>query len=147
MFSCEFGEISKNIFFYRTPQVAASDYTDSSTLGWGVTDGYNLSGGRWKAEEINHINVLEVKATFIGVQTYCKGKNYKHVRVMSDNIIISYVNNIRGIKSEFCNEIADELWVCCTPQNMWISAAHILEHKILRQTVFLETLMRLLSGN
>ena len=102
MFSCEFCEISKNTFFYRTPRVAASDYTDytdSSTLRWGVLDGYNLSGGIWKAEEINHINVLEVRAIFIGVQTYCKGKNYKHVRVMSDNIITSYVNNIRGIKS------------------------------------------------
>ena len=47
---------------------------------------------------------------FIGVQTYWKGKNYKHVREMSDNITaVSYVNNKRGIKSEFCNEIAKEL--------------------------------------
>ena len=41
-------------------------YTDSSTLGWGVTD---PSGGRWKADEINQINVLELKAIFIGVRT------------------------------------------------------------------------------
>ena len=96
-------------------------YTDSSTLGWGVTDGKNPSGGRWKAEEINHINVLELKAILIGVQTYCKGKNYKHVRVMSDNITAeSYVNNKRGIKSEFCNKIAKELWVWDTSQNMWV---------------------------
>ena len=101
-------------------------YTDSSTIGSGVTDGYNPSGGRWKADEINHINVLELKAIFIGVLTYCKGKNYKHVRVMSDNITaVSYVNNKGRIKSEFCNEIAKELWVWCTSQNMWISAAHI----------------------
>ena len=100
-------------------------YTDSSTLGWGVTDGYNPSGGRWKADEINHINVLELKAIFIGVLTYCKGKNYKHVTVMSDNITVSYVNNKGVIKSEFCNEIAKELWVCCTSQNIWISVAHI----------------------
>ena len=56
-------------------------YTDSSTLGWGVTDGNNPSIGRWKADEINHINVLELKTIFIGVQTHYKGKNYKHVRV------------------------------------------------------------------
>ena len=37
-------------------------YTDSRTLGWGVTDGNNSSGCRWKAEEINHISVLELKA-------------------------------------------------------------------------------------
>ena len=45
---------------------------------------------------------------------------------MSDNITaVSYVNNKGGIKSEFCNKIAKELWVWCTSQNMWVSAAHI----------------------
>ena len=112
----------------HVPEPEITIYTDSSTLGWGVTDGYNPSGGRWKAGETNHINVLELKAIFIGALTYYKGKNYKHVRVMSDNITaVSYVNNNGGIKSEFCNEIAKELWVWCTSQNMWISAEHIPE--------------------
>ena len=30
--------------------------------------------------------MLELKAILIGVETNCKQKNYKHVRVMSDNI-------------------------------------------------------------
>ena len=42
-------------------------YIDSSILGWGVTDRKNPSRGRWKADEINHINMLELKAIFIGV--------------------------------------------------------------------------------
>ena len=68
-------------------------YTDSNTLGWDVTDGYNPSGSRCKENKINHINVLELKAMLTGVLTYCKGKNYKHVRVMSGNITsVSYVN-------------------------------------------------------
>ena len=87
-------------------------YTDSSILGWGATDRNNPSGGEWKADEINHINVLELKAIFIRVQTYCKGKNYKHVRV------ICHVNNKGETKSEFYNEIAKELWVCCASQNL-----------------------------
>ena len=74
---------------------------------WRVTDRNNPSGGRWKSSEINHINVFDLKARFIGVQTYCKGKNYKHVRVIYDNIkVISYVNNKGGIKAEFSNKIA-----------------------------------------
>ena len=60
----------------------------------GVTDGRNPSGGRWKVDEINHINVLELKVIFSGVQTYCKGKNYKHVRVMFDNITAVSHNKI-----------------------------------------------------
>ena len=82
-------------------------YTDSSTVGWGVT-----SRVRWNAEEINHINVLKLKPIFIGGQTYCKEKKYKHVRVMTDNITpISYVNNKEGVKSEFFNKTEKELWV------------------------------------
>ena len=56
--------------------------------------------------------MLELKAIFIGGQTYCKEKSYKHIRVMSDNITsVSYVNNKGGIKSELCNKTAKELWV------------------------------------
>ena len=76
------------------------------------------------------------------------GKNYKHVTVISDIIIaVSYVNNKGRIKCELLNKIARDLWVSCASQNMWVSAAHLLENKILRQAVFLETSIRLLSGN
>ena len=38
---------------------------------------------------------------------------------MSDNITaLSYVNNKGEIKSEFCNNIGKELWMCFTSQNM-----------------------------
>ena len=56
------------------PDPEITVYTNSSTLGWGVTDKKNLSGGRWKTNETNHINVLKLKAIFIGVQIYCKEK-------------------------------------------------------------------------
>ena len=36
MFSCEFCEISKNTFCYRTPPVAASVFTDKSLTPWNV---------------------------------------------------------------------------------------------------------------
>ena len=63
--------------------------------------------------------MLKLKEIFIGVQTYCKGKNHKHVRVMSDNIkAVFYVNNKGGIKSEFSNEIAKELRVWRISQNV-----------------------------
>lgn len=59
---------------------------------------------------------------------------------------MSYVNGKGGIKLE-CNEIAKELWVLCTPHNMWVSAAHISGTQILRQIVFPEISIRLLSEN
>ena len=45
---------------------------------------------------------------------------------MSDNkTASSYVNNKEGIKSEFCNKIAKELWVWSTLQDMWVLGTHI----------------------
>ena len=88
------------------PKSDIAIYTDSVTLGWGVTDRNNPSRSRWKVDEINNIDVLELKAIFIRVQTYCKWKKYQHVRVMSGNIIVvSYVNNKGEIKSQFCNKM------------------------------------------
>ena len=56
--------------------------------------------------------MLELKAIFIGVQAYCKAKNYKHVRVMSDNITpLYYVNNKGGIKQSFVIKLQKDLWV------------------------------------
>ena len=82
----------------HVPDAGITIYTDSRTLGWGVKDRNNPSGGRWKVNEINNINVFELKAILIGMKTYCKGRNYKHVRVMSDNITaVFYVNNKRGL--------------------------------------------------
>ena len=61
--------------YIHVPDRDITVYTDSRTLGWGVTDRNNPPIARWKEEEINHINVLELKAIFIGVQTYSKRKN------------------------------------------------------------------------
>ena len=68
-------------------------YTDASLTGWGITDGKTPSAGRWDENEITHINMLELKAIQFGELTYCKDKNFKHIRIMSDNTTaISYLN-------------------------------------------------------
>ena len=56
----------------HVPDPDITIYTDSSTLGCGATDGKNPSGGRLKTDETNHFIMLELKAIFIRVQTYCK---------------------------------------------------------------------------
>lgn len=110
-------------------------HAESSILGWGIADGKNPSGGRWKADELNDINVLELKGILIRVVAYCKDKAYEHVRIMSDNTTaISYVND-KGVGvggrviSGLCNGITKELCLWCTFQKLWMSAAHISETK------------------
>ena len=73
-----------------------------------------------------HINVLELKAAFIGIRTYCHNRSYKHIRVMSDSsTAVGYFNNKGNIKCKKCNEIAKEIWLWCFKNNSFISAAHI----------------------
>ena len=45
---------------------------------------------------------------------------------MCDNVTaIAYINNMGGIKSETCNNIAYRIWNFCLENKLWISAAHI----------------------
>ena len=60
--------------YIHVPDPDITIYTDSSTSGWGVTDGNNPSGGRWEADEINHINALELKTIFIAVYRHIAGE-------------------------------------------------------------------------
>ena len=67
-----------------------------------------------------------MKAIQFGVLTYCKDKNFKHIRIMSDNTTtISYINKKGGLKSSECNKIAKEIWIWCTSRDLHTSTAHI----------------------
>ena len=75
------------------PDPDITTYTDASLTGWATTDSKTPSGGRWNENKITQINVLELKAIQVGVLTYCKDKNFKHLRTMSDNTTaIVYIN-------------------------------------------------------
>lgn len=45
--------------YIRVPDPDIIIHTDSSILGWNITDGKSRSGGRWKADDISHINVVD----------------------------------------------------------------------------------------
>ena len=102
-------------------------YTDASLTGWGIPAGKTPLGGGWDGNEITHINVLELKVIQVRVLTYCKHKNIKHVKIMSDNTTaIPYINKKGGLKPQECNKITKETWIWYTSRDLHISAAHIL---------------------
>ena len=66
-----------------------------------------------------YINVLELKAAFIGILTYCYNRSYKHITVMSESsAAITYIINKGDIKSK-------KIWSWCFKNNSFIFAAHI----------------------
>ena len=85
------------------------------------------SGGRWTIEEkLDHINVLELKAGLLGLQTFCANVYSCHVKLSMDNTTsICYVNNFGGTHSYRCNEIAQEFLGFCRQHNLWVTAAHL----------------------
>ena len=101
-------------------------HTDASLTGWGINNGISLSRGLWHKAELDHINVLKLKAIEIGIYTYCKNKSFLHVRVMCDNVtVIAYINNMGSIKSKTCNNIACRIWNFCLENKLWVSPTHI----------------------
>ena len=105
--------------YHPNPEITI--HTDISLTGWGITNGISPSRGLWYKAELDHINVLELKAIEIGIYTYCKNKTFLHVRVMCDNVTaIAYINNMGGIKSGTCNNIACRICNCCTENKLWV---------------------------
>ena len=94
----------------------------------GVSNDTGSINGRWaEIESQYHINVLELLAIKLVLQSYLPLRNHKrHVRIMTGNTTaITYINNQGGVKSKNCNSVATDIWNICIKANVYISAAHI----------------------
>ena len=105
--------------------------SDASGLGWGITDGETEGGGRWNENEKrwaedNNINYLELLAAFMGLRAYCSNKRDIHVKLNIDNTTaIAYINQMGGMKSLGCNELAKDMWKWCIERGIWLTACHL----------------------
>ena len=102
-------------------------YTDASLQGWGAVFQGQSSGGHWAPDEARqHINCLELKAAYLGLQSFCTTLSRTHVRIFLDNTTaVSYINNMGGTHSLECNHIARTIWMWYITQDIWLSAAHL----------------------
>ena len=101
-------------------------YTDASNNGWGAHMENETAAGRWsEREKEDHINVLELRAILLGLQSLCRLEEV-HVRIMSDNTTaLAYIKHQGGVKSPECHEIAKQIWIWAEERNIWLSGAHI----------------------
>ena len=72
-----------HIIYIPNPDITI--HTDASLTGLRITSGISPSRGLWHKTELEHINVLELKAIEIGIFTYCKNKNFLHVSYVTCN--------------------------------------------------------------
>ena len=77
-------------------------------------------GGRWTTEETcYHINVLELKAGFMGLKSFCSLLNGVHIKMELDNTTaIVYLQNFGGSRSAQCNELTFEIRSWCRERDI-----------------------------
>ena len=86
---------------FGTPAPDLHLYSDASSSGWGahLLD-QNVSGVWSDQEELLHINLLEMKALFLGLQAFQEDVSGRHVTAMCDNsTVVAYVNKQGGTVS------------------------------------------------
>ena len=101
--------------------------TDASLQGWGAVYRGEQTGGRWSIhEQTEHINVLELRAILLGLQTFFKSESNVEVLIKSDNTTaVSYVNKMGGSRSKECESVSKQIWNFCEQKQMWLVATYI----------------------
>ena len=75
-------------------------YSDASSSGWGAHLLDQNVSGVWSAQKLLHINLLEMKVLFLGLQAFQEDVAGHHVTAMCDNsTVVAYVNKQGGTVS------------------------------------------------
>lgn len=102
-------------------------YTDSSLTGWGIVCGSKKLHGFWNNEDKkSHINYLELKAIYFGLQCFAKDLSDCEILLRCDNTTaISYINRFGGIQYKHLNNLARKIWKFCEQRRLFIFASYI----------------------
>ena len=100
-------------------------FTDASLQGWGAyAEGISI-GGRWHEEEVEHINVMELEAIYLGLLSFCR-EGGKHIHVSTDNTTaMAYVRKMGGVRSASCNEVAARIWEWAEVTKAWLTVSFL----------------------
>lgn len=111
----------------RSGQYTLEIFTDASLSGWGVMCNGERSNGFWDATESRcHINLLELKAAFIGLKCFARNKYNSEILLRIDNTVaISYINRMGGIQYTHLNYITRNIWEWCEERRLYIFASYI----------------------
>ena len=88
------------------------------------TDGEGL----WSLKEQKlYINVLELKAMYLAIQTFTKEGDHQHILVKTDNATAKvYINHVGRTHSQFLNSIALYIWKWCLHYHLHLTAEYLL---------------------
>ena len=110
------------------PAISLELVTDAATdCGWGAHVGSVRTYGHWTAAEkdLEHCNLLELKAILFGLQSLCHDVSNAHIRVRSDNTTaVACVNKCGSIR-EALLDVTVDIFDWAEARKVYLSAAHI----------------------
>ena len=103
--------------------------TDASMTGWGASSGDYHAHGTWtELEQKDHINLLELKAAFLGLKALHKQIDLygrKVVVQMDNTTAVAHVNHMGSSRAVAADSLARELWLWAMEREMDLSATYI----------------------
>ena len=119
----EHAESAFRIIRPATPDITME--TDASLQGWGAVVQSVEAGGRWTEKEIDHINVLELRAIYLGLRSFLK-KDGQYVHVSTDNMTArAYVAKGGGVRSAPCHAVAKLIWTWLERHKHWVTISYL----------------------
>lgn len=100
-------------------------HTDASLTGWGAVFEGSSTGGHWAHEELNHINVLELKAILLGLQSLCGNCQHTHIRLRSDNTTAVACIDRGGSTKLDLNVLTERIFDWALSRGIILSAEHV----------------------
>jgi len=101
--------------------------TDASLTGWGARYENQRTHGYWNAQQSTlHINILELLAAELAIQSFFRNFENKTILIRLDNTTaIAYINRFGGCRSPELHEIAKRIWFWCENHGNWLKASYI----------------------
>ncbi|KAJ8914717.1 hypothetical protein NQ315_017427 [Exocentrus adspersus] len=101
--------------------------TDASLSGWGACCRDDSVHGWWSlSESSNHINFLELQATFFGLQCFANNLQNCNILIRTDNTTaLANVNRMGSVKHQLLNSLTRNIWHWAEERNIWIFASYI----------------------
>lgn len=106
-------------------------YMDRQLFFWGQS-----SGGHWAPDEAHqHINCLDLKAAYLGLQSSYKNLSHTHVRIFLDNTsAVSYINNMGALIRLNAIKLL-ELFGCGALHGLFDYLLHICQESVILQLI------------
>jgi len=105
-------------------------FTDASLSGWGAHLSAHTASGKWSPlQALAHINLLELDAVWLALQSFLPHVAGKHILLHTDNTTVSaYINRQGGSRSPTLSVRACLILAWCAQHRITLSAKHIAGH-------------------